>query len=86
MTSSERLATAATAGGDDPRGTIFTPGSYETISVAAQHLLTHRRVRLDLNQLSHGERLRTVDFFCGILFARQGTVQVVGNHLYLMTI
>ena len=64
----------------------FSPNSFHTISAAAKYLLTHRRLRLDLTQLSDAERKRAIDFLCGILFVTRGTVSVTNDHIYLMTI
>ena len=63
--------------------TTFQPTDFENIDEIANHLIKYKQIKLNLTSMNVEDRLRTIDFISGVMYAYHGKVEVIGHHQYL---
>lgn len=66
--------------------TTFQPTTYDDVDEIANHLMKFKQIKLNLTSMNIENRLRTIDFISGVMYAYHGKVEVIGHHQYLFII
>lgn len=69
----------------DVKMVLFDPRTYEEVEEIASFLMQRRAIVVNLHRLQRDSAQRMIDFLQGVLFALDGTIQKVGNNIFLCT-
>jgi len=64
---------------------LFEPRDYTESHGIASHLLSGKGCIINLHLISKEEAQRLIDFIYGIVFAIEGSIQSIGNNVFLVT-
>jgi cell division inhibitor SepF len=62
---------------------VLEPVGFEDAAKAADHLKGRKQVVINLEHLNRETAQRVVDFLSGVTYALNGTIQKVGNNIFL---
>ncbi len=69
-----------------PQITTFQPSKFDEMDEIANHLIKFKQIKLNLASMDSKERIRSLDFISGIMYAYHGRVEVIGHNMYLFLI
>ena len=64
---------------------IMQPGNFEESRDIANHLKERKPIVVNLEYLDNAESRRVVDFLSGAVYALDGDIRKVANHIFLIT-
>lgn len=64
---------------------LFEPRLYSDVKEIATQLLNERAIIVNFTQMENGEAKRVVDFLNGTVFAIDGSIERVGDQIFLCT-
>lgn len=67
------------------RMVLFEPRTYEESPEIADHLKSHRPVVVNLQLVRRDQGLRIIDFLSGTVYALGGSIQKLGNNIFICT-
>lgn len=62
---------------------LIEPRTYADAQVIADHLINHRAVVVNVQQMDREQAKRVVDFLSGTVYAINGDIQIIGQEIIL---
>lgn len=64
------------------RTPVFQPTAYAAIKPIVDELIEHKIILLDFSHLNAADRVRTIDFITGVMYALDGEYKKVEHQVY----